>query len=122
MSNWHTRDGDDFGNGFTVLFHIPIPAGANNRAGMSYRTAIVQANLNTTVMSIGSSAGQMTAAEKAVLDAGGIVEVSRVVYSQPSETIQQLISRLDAMFTALTSEVQAKLQNRLTYWGGTSVS
>jgi hypothetical protein len=116
VANWHARQGDDFGNAFSIIYHIPIP-NVNNAAGVSYRTALVQAGLNTTVMAEGSGAGLVSTAEKNSIAAGAIYEHVETVYSRPAETAAQLKARIDQRFTDLTAEIQAKFAKQFTYWG-----
>lgn len=123
--HWHLRAGQPDGNGFTVLFHISIPA-ANNRVGFSYQTALVNSGLGgKTAMQSGTAADQITAAELAQIQAGQIYEYSLLVPTNPGETTAQYAARLDALYTSLastTGPLIAELKNQLQGWGGQSSS
>ena len=115
--DWHALTSDPSANTVDVVFHIPIPQ-ANNRAGKSYRTALVKSGIGgQTVMPVGTADGEMTAAEKAQIDAGEIFEVRETIYTHPGENATQLRAKVDARYTELVTKVQAELQRRLTYWG-----
>lgn len=115
--NWHARTCDEKGNAVEVIFHIPIAAG-NNRAAVSYRTALVKSGLGgVTAMTEGSANGEITTAEKTQVVAGEIYEVTETFHTNPGETANQLRLRIDARYTELAAQVPPRLQNILSYWG-----
>lgn len=115
--NWHAQQSDEAGNGLTVIFHIPIPTG-NNRAGLSYRAAIVASGVGgMTSMQTGTTAGKITAAELAQIQAGEIYEHVEPFFTSPGEAANALRDRVDLRYTALLAIVPARLQRQLTYWG-----
>lgn len=121
MANYHVLTGSGDGNSFTVVFHVAVPGVGNNRAGVQWRTALVNSKLGgTTVLVDGDgSGGTVSAAEKAQIQAGAVFEVVEQVATNPGETALQLRDKIDARFTALVTEIQATLQGRLTYFGYT---
>jgi hypothetical protein len=115
MSDYHIRQADEYGNRFTVVFHVPIPD-VDNQASINYRTAIVEwqggAPIQSTLPSLG--------AEQTQLDAGELYEVVEAFNSNPNETLGQKQARLDARWTALASvqgDFIQDLQNVLGFWG-----
>lgn len=125
MSQWHAREGDQDGNTFTIIYHIPIPA-ANNRAGVSYQAALVGSGIGgKTVMTEGTGTGQISTAEKASVLAGSVYEWVEQVTTNPGETIATIQAKLNARYTALADvngTFLQQLKNRLQYWGGASAS
>jgi hypothetical protein len=122
MANWHALQGDDAGNQFQIAYHIPIP-NVSNQAGptpVSYRNCIVQAGLNTTVLTEGAAPGQITTAEKQQIDSGAIYEHIETLDSSPLDTGATMVAKANARFTALTNIVQTRLANRFKYWGASS--
>lgn len=123
--HWHLRTGSADGNGYNVLFHIPIPA-ANNRVGFSYQTALVNSGIGgKTVMQTGTAADQITSAELAQITSGALYEYALFVSTNPGETAAQYAARLNAMYTAFastTGPLIAQLKNQLNGWGAASTS
>lgn len=125
MSQWHARDGLPDGNAYNVIFHVPIPSG-NNRVGVSYQAALIASGIGgTTVMAEGNGTGLITTAEKASIASGAVLEVVEVFNTNPGETANALVARVNARYTALADVAGAFLSNlkrRLDYWGGASAS
>lgn len=119
MADYHVLTGSADGNAFTVVFHLPVPGAGNNRAGVQWRTALVNSGLGgRTVLPDGDgTGGTVSAAEKAGIEAGAVHEVAEQVSTHPGETAPQLRDRIDARHAALVASVQAELQGRLTYYG-----
>lgn len=120
MANWHALTGTPDGNSFRVVFHITIPS-ATNRANINYRTALVSSGLGgMTVLPDGDgTGGTISAAEKASIQAGSLYEWVEDFATNPGETAAALQTRADARWTALTTQLQADLAKRLTYFGYT---
>lgn len=117
MSDYHVLTGDRYGNKFRIAYHIPLPD-QNNRAGVSYRTAVVNSGLGgTTSLTEGTGAGQISAAEKAQIEAGERVEIVEDFATNPGESAAQAKTRIKARCAVLTAKVQAELAHRLTYYG-----
>jgi len=115
--NWHAQQSDVSGNGVNIIYHIPIATG-NNRAGYSYRLALVASGIGgTTVMATGTTNGKILAAELAQIQAGEIFEYQEQFFTSPGEIATALRDRVDARYTALLSIIPAQLILRLTYWG-----
>lgn len=115
MSNYHIREADQYGNRFTVVFHIPIP-NVTNQASVNYRAAIVEWQGGAPIVSRLPSPG----AEQTQLDAGEIYELTEAFNSNPNETLAQKRGRLDARWTELASvagDFIQDLQNKLGFWG-----
>lgn len=127
MSQWHALTGDKDGNSYSVAFHIPIPTPANNRVGISYRTALVNSGLGgkTTLPDGDGTGGTISASEKTSIAAGAVYEKVETFTTNPNETLAQLGARVDARYTAL-ADVNGTfiggLKNQLSYYGGTSAS
>lgn len=119
MADYHVLAGSPDGNSFLVVHHVPVPGAGNNRAGVPWRTALVNSGLGgKTVLPDGDgTGGTVGAAEKAQILAGAVYEVAEQVSTHPGETALQLRDRIDARHAALVAAVQADLQGRLTYYG-----
>ena len=125
MSQWHARDGVEEGDAYNIIFHIPIPS-ANNRVAVNYQAAIVGSGIGgTTAMTEGSSAGQITTAEKASITSGSILEVAETFNTNLTENASELAARVNARYAELsdpTKEFMVNLKRRLDYWGAASSS
>ena len=114
MSDYHILAADKYGNSFSVVFHIPVPD-TTNEVSYSYRTAIVEWQGGAT--EIASRVPFISGAEETQLQAGELYEVGDKFNSNPGETLAQKRTRLDAIFTARVTEIQADFQDVLGYWG-----
>jgi hypothetical protein len=125
MSQWHVLSGDENANGFTVVFHLPIPS-ANNRSGVNYQTAIVNSGIGgKTIMATGTGAGQITSTELASIQAGTLYEYVIQFFTNPGETQSAAATRLNNLYTQYSNTSNQPLlaiQNQLEYFGGTSAS
>lgn len=121
MASYHVLTGTADGNSFVLVLHVPIPGAGNNRAGVQWRTALVNSGIGgSTVLPDGDgSGGTISAAEKAQIASGAVFEVVEDFATHPGETAAQLRDRADARHAAVTARVQAALQGRLTYFGFT---
>lgn len=121
MADYHVLTGSVDANSFSVVHHIPIPGSGTNRAGVQWRTALINSGLGgRTVLPDGDgTGGTVSAAEKASIEAGAVFEVAEQVATHPGETALQLRDRIDARHTALVAAVQAQLQGQLSYYGFT---
>jgi hypothetical protein len=118
MASYHVLTGQDDGNAFRVVFHLPIPV-ANNRAGVAYRTALVNSGLGgtTTLPDGDGTGGTISAAEKTQVQAGQILEHAENFPTNPGESAVQLQARIDARYAELTTVGLDRAQKRLTYFG-----
>jgi hypothetical protein len=119
VADYHVLTGTEDGNSFVVVHHIPIPSGAANRAGVAYRTALINSGYGgKTVLPDGDgTGGTISAAEKTQVQAGALFEVVDNFPTNPAETAPQLQVRLDARHNALVTEHQDRITKRLTYFG-----
>jgi hypothetical protein len=115
MANMHILDAT--GTMYRVAFHIPIPGGSNS-AGVPWQTALVNSGLGgQTILPDGDgNAGTISAAEKASIQNGSLIEVidELDLYGLTGPQINAL---LDAHYTARQSEAQAEFSNRLRQYG-----
>lgn len=118
MANVHVLDRQ--GQNFRLAYHVAIPA-ANNGAGVSYRTAVVNSGLGgTTVLPDGDgTAGTISAAEKAQLTAGEIVErvVLLDVMRGGNPNGAAIASLIQEHYNAVSAELLAGLQAALAQFG-----
>lgn len=123
MANWHSLSGTVDGNSFLIVYHVPIPI-ANNRASVSYRTALVNSGIGgkTQLPDGDGTLGTISAAEKTSIQSGALYEYSEYFPTNPGQTLAQLQAAVDAKFTALSDvngTLVKALQAQLTYFGGT---
>jgi hypothetical protein len=118
MANYHVLTGLPDGNAFRVVFHISIPS-ANNRAGINYRSALINSGLGgSTVLPDGSgTGGTISAAEKTQIQSGAVYEHVEEVNTNPGESAADYKTRLDALHAQRVNQIQDYLSKRLTYFG-----
>ena len=120
MSDMHILAGDG-GRKWTVVAHISVPD-ANNSALVNWRTALVASGLGgiTQLPDGDGTGGTISAAEKAQIEAGEVVETT---YSFPIEgngTDNAVIrDALRTAYTATKDRFVAELQAKLKYFGHT---
>lgn len=117
MAAIHILSGNG-GNVYTAVVHATTPAG-NNVAGVPWATALANSGLNTTVMTIGTGAGQITSAEAAQIASGALFEVTIAWENDPRWTNAQRQADLDLRTRQAVAEKQAELANRLRLFGAT---
>lgn len=119
MASYHVLEGQGDGNGYRVVYHVTIPGTGNNRAGIQWRTALMNSVLkNTSVLPAGDgTGGTISATEVTALGNGSLYELERMEVTRPGETAAQFRDRLDAAYPALVTAVQNELQGRLSYFG-----
>lgn len=117
MSNIHVLAGAGL-NVYTVVVHMNVPAG-NNAAGTAWKTAIVNAGLNRTILTTGNGPGQISSADAALIASGDLYEGSFVWGNDPAWSNAQRQADLDLRATQLQAELSAMLQNQLRYFGFT---
>jgi hypothetical protein len=119
--DYHVLTGTPDGNRFRFAFHVPVPGTGTNRAGIQWRTALIDSGLGgSTVLPDGDgTGGTISAAEKAEVEAGSVYELIRQIDTNPGETATQFRDRVDSLFPGIVSQTQAHLQNALSYFGFT---
>jgi hypothetical protein len=120
MSDIHVLTGD--GMTWSVVMHIPVPD-ANNSVGVNYRMALVNSGLGGTTSlteDAGPGPGQISAAEKAQVEAGELYE-HRVGFLLESGGTSQAEQRaaLRGRYTREKAVEIARLQRQLRYFGHT---
>ncbi len=102
------------GNEFTAAFHIAIP-NTNNAAGLNWRTVVLRQGFGATILPDGDGElGTISAAEKADLALGVVVELIRTV--KPASGFPNGAA-LDAAHTAIRAEFLAEFQAKFTRYG-----
>lgn len=116
--DYHVLTGQDDGNAYVVVYHLPFPTG-NNRAGVAYRTALINSGLGgmTRLPDGDGTGGTISASEKSQIAAGELLEFSESFNTHPGETALQLRARVDARWTALANQLPGLAQARLEYFG-----
>lgn len=114
MSDYHILAADSEGNGFTIVCHVPVPD-VNNEVAVSYRTALVQWRGGADA--IDSQVPFITQPELDQLKAGELYEATDYFYSHPGESLVQKRNRIDVIFNQTVTDIQARLQNNLSFWG-----
>lgn len=113
MANMHALATD--GNEVMIVMHFPVP-GTANALGVSWQS-IVARYYGTTVLPDGDGLlGTISAAEKAQIAAGSVVEVVapfKLGTSNPSS------AQLDAEYAAQQARWQTEMQTRFARYGFT---
>ena len=114
MSKIHIFNSD--GNGkYNAVLHTPVPAG-NNSAGIPWSTVVINAGLAKTVLTVGNGAGQMTAVEKAEIDAGTTIElVAKLNVESGGATSASIL----ALANTAISEFKSGFSAEYKYYGYT---
>ncbi len=105
-------------NVYTVVVHAPTPAG-NNGAGVSWATAVQNSGRATSILTVGNGAGQIGQNEMNQITSGSIIEGVLPWGDDPTWTNQQRLDDLDLRATQLTTELLARYQAELRYFGFT---
>lgn len=118
MSHIHVLTGS--GTQWSMVMHFPIPE-ANNDVGVSYRTALVNSELGgTTQLTEGTEAGQITPAEKALIESGGVYEyLTSFKVEGNGATPTAVQANFRRKYTRESALVLADLQAKLKYFGHT---
>lgn len=79
MADIHVLLAAETGDSIQVVFHFPVPD-INNAVGVNYRTALVASGKGgTSTMTEGTGPGQITSAEKVLIEAGQVYEHPRTI-------------------------------------------
>ena len=114
MANIHILSMD--GTEFTAAYHLAIPA-TNNSAGVPWRTVVLRNGAGTTVLPDGDgTGGTISAAEKAQIVSGAVVELVRTErwnVAFPSG------AQLDTIAASVTADYVAEIQSKFNRYGMT---
>ena len=122
MANIHVLDRGVDGK-FHVAYHFNTPAG-NNSATVSWATALINSGIGgKTVLPDGDGTkGTISSTEKASIVSGTVLEVVvsvDVTDGGANTTVSQMTTYLNANYAVVQTAVQADLQRRLAWFGGT---
>ena len=112
MSDYHVLSVTDDGNEFSVVMHIPVNDTVNS-ASVNYRTALIEYLGGSQP----SSVPFITGAEQTQLDNGELYEHTVKFQTYPGESGASKQARLDTLFGTVSTNVQAAINFRLSYWG-----
>lgn len=116
MADMHVLSGDGL-HRWTLVMHFPVPDIDNNVA-VNYRTALVNSGLGGTSMTEGTEPGQITTAEKALIDAGEMYEHSiQFLAESGASTLPKVLADARQAYVREQTRVTAKLQKQLRYYG-----
>lgn len=104
MARFHVLAGNN--NVYSVVVHTATPNG-NNSAGVSWKVALVNSGMARTTMTEGNAAGQITAQEKASIEAGDVIEARLQWQDDPSWDNS---TRLADVETRISQAVAARLE------------
>jgi len=111
MSNYHVLDTGLRNNWSKVAFHIPIPD-ETNVANYNLRTALSEYKSGYE-----SEVPYIDSAEQDQITAGEIYEhIESVTFTIAMPNVDR-ISMLDAMYTALETDMLNKIRLKLKFWG-----
>ena len=121
MSNYHVTTQSPEGKRVEVIWHIPIPSGHNNSAGVDARVALVgYLTWTTKTDPIESNCPGITSGELAQVQAGELYELRRG-YSfssiDPGLSNAEKAAELDAEYARLSTAARTKLDVYLEWWG-----
>lgn len=103
---------------YTVVVHAPTPAG-NNSAGIAWSTALANAGLATTVMTVGNGPGQISQSEANQIAAGTVLEGTMQWGDNPAWTNAERQADLALRANQLIAELQARYAAQLKFFGAT---
>lgn len=105
-------------NLYSVIVHAPAPAG-NNSANVPWATAIVNAGLAVSQMTVGNGAGQITQSEQNQVAAGSVIEAAFLWGDDPSWDNATRLADLNTRAGQAVAEITSNLQARLKQFGRT---
>jgi hypothetical protein len=117
MAKIHILEGGT-ANVYTAVVHVNTPAG-NNGAGVSWATAIANSGNNNSVMTVGNGPGQIATNEMNQIQSGAVIEGVFQWGDDPNWTNAERLADLDLRATQLVTELLAKYQAQLKYFGFT---
>lgn len=117
--DWHVQGITDDGRYATVVFHIDIP-NENNSTPISLRTAVAESirprNQDGTYGIFQSALVSIDALELTALQNGSKYEVVSTISFLADDTNLQKQNKIEAKFTALSTNVLNKLREKLKFW------
>ncbi len=117
MAKIHVLTGST-NNLYTVVVHAATPVG-NNGAGVSWADAIKNSGRAVSVMTVGNGPGQIATAEMNQVTAGSVIEAVFQWGDDPAWTNTERQADLDLRASQLVSELLARYQGELKYFGFT---
>jgi hypothetical protein len=117
MAKIHVLEGSG-NNVFTVVVHATTPAG-NNAAGIPWTDAIKNSGRATSILTVGTGPGQIQNAEMNSITNGALIEGSFAWGDDPTWTNTQRQADLDLRASQLVTELLARYQQELKYFGFT---
>jgi hypothetical protein len=117
MAKIHVLQGAGL-NTFTVVVHATTPAG-NNSAGTAWTDAIKNSGRATSILTVGTGAGQIQQNEMNSITNGAIIEGSFQWGDDPNWNNTQRTADLDLRAQQLIDELLARYAQDLKYFGFT---
>jgi hypothetical protein len=105
-------------NLYTVVVHATTPVG-NNSAGIAWSDAIKNSGRATSILTVGTGAGQILNAEMNQITGGTLIEGSFAWGDDPAWSNAERQADLDLRATQLVAELLARYQQDLKYFGFT---
>lgn len=105
-------------NLYTVVVHANTPNG-NNSAGTAWSDAIKNSGRATSILTVGTGPGQIQNAEMNQITNGAIIEGSFQWGDDPNWTNAERQTDLDLRATQLVTDLLARYQQELKYFGFT---
>ena len=105
-------------NLYNVVVHATVPNG-NNSAGIAWSTAIVNAGLAVTSMTVGNGPGQITQNEANQIASGSVIEAPFQWGDDPAWDNNTRLADLNTRAAQAVSDAITNLQNRLKQFGRT---
>jgi len=113
MSKIHVLTADTTGN-YKIVIHTNTPAGSNS-VGISWQAAGLNSGLiGTTIMTVGTGAGQITSSENNNILAGTVFEI---VSNIPAESGGATPTSLNQMADQIINQRLTELAKQLKYFG-----
>ena len=118
MADIHVLDGN--GTTWRIAMHLAVPD-INNPVGVKYRTALVNSGLGgTTAMAEGVGAGQISSAEKTLVEAGELYEhIASFRAESGGTSAEDLRNALQQFYAQEKDDTIAHMQRQLRYFGHT---
>ncbi len=127
MADIHVLAGDGRGN-FSVVMHVAVPD-TNNAVDVNWRTALVASGIRGSTQLVDAvddgdpSGWEITAAEKAKVESGELIEHRADCMAESGGSgVAAKQDTLRALYEAKQTEVLAKLQKQLRYFGHTETA
>jgi hypothetical protein len=117
MAALHVLEGD--GIRFKVVAHTAVPAG-NNTAGNSWKSCLIAAGMNTTILPEGTGVGQITTAEKNQIIAGDVIEMVFTVEVPTVGTNPNKLAAVQNAVAKMQTDYFAALSDKFRFYGYTN--